>query len=62
MHNPTDSTSFTLHLYSPPFAYCKTFDLKTKQVRASGKCIYHSIHGKKNVLVDHSKYDVQRKQ
>jgi cysteine dioxygenase len=57
IHNPTEGPSCSLHLYSPPFDFCKTFDRKTKKARSSGKCVFYSIDGTKNQLVDSTKYD-----
>ena len=45
--NPTPEYSVSLHLYSPPFQYCKTFCEKTGSARQSGKCVFFSVKGEK---------------
>jgi cysteine dioxygenase len=48
--NPSETQpAVSLHLYTPPFETCRTFDKKTGVSRASGKCTYYSVMGKKVV-------------
>lgn len=50
--NPSSTDfSVSLHLYSPPFDYCKTFCPRSKQARKSGKCLFYSVDGKKSDLL-----------
>ena len=44
--SPTDD-AVSLHLYTPPYEYCKTFCEDTAEVRVSGKCVFYSKFGKK---------------
>lgn len=40
--NPSSTKpAISLHLYTPPFEYCKTFDERTGMARGSGKCVFH---------------------
>lgn len=50
--NPTGEGSVSLHLYSPPFAYCKTFCEKTGEARSSGKCVFYSTNKKRNKYIE----------
>lgn len=44
--NPSsDIPAVSLHLYSPPIEFCKTFCESTGKVRASGNCVYFSVAG-----------------
>ncbi|KAI8086588.1 RmlC-like cupin domain-containing protein [Halteromyces radiatus] len=36
----------SLHLYTPPYQTCTTFQERTGQAVQSGICTFHSIHGK----------------
>ena len=45
--NKGSETAISLHLYSPPFQYCKTFCEQTGKARKSGKCTFYSVNGKK---------------
>lgn len=45
--NPDAHTfSASLHLYSPPFSTCHTFDPATAKKRASGQCLFYSHAGR----------------
>ncbi|KAJ3311779.1 hypothetical protein HDV04_003791 [Boothiomyces sp. JEL0838] len=50
--NPTNKPSVSLHLYSPPYDYCKTFCEKTGAARQSGKCVFYSTKGVKNEYIE----------
>ncbi|KAG0339687.1 Cysteine dioxygenase [Podila humilis] len=39
--------SLSLHLYTPPYEYCKTFDERSSKARSSGKCVFYSAKGQK---------------
>lgn len=39
--------SLSLHLYTPPYETCKTFNEKSSMARASGKCVFYSAGGEK---------------
>ncbi|KAG0286776.1 Cysteine dioxygenase [Linnemannia gamsii] len=39
--------SLSLHLYTPPYETCKTFNEKSSMARASGKCVFFSAGGEK---------------
>ncbi|KAI8911234.1 RmlC-like cupin domain-containing protein, partial [Powellomyces hirtus] len=40
--NPSPSQhAVSLHLYTPPFEYCKTYCERTGEARASGKCVFY---------------------
>ncbi|KAI9097149.1 RmlC-like cupin domain-containing protein [Phlyctochytrium arcticum] len=40
--NPSETRpAISLHLYSPPFEYCKTFCESTGQARKSGRCVFY---------------------
>ncbi|KAF9141761.1 Cysteine dioxygenase [Mortierella sp. GBA39] len=48
--NPLKSVgagSLSLHLYTPPYETCKTFNEKSSMARASGKCVFFSERGEK---------------
>ncbi|KAF9144599.1 Cysteine dioxygenase [Linnemannia schmuckeri] len=48
--NPLKSAgagSLSLHLYTPPYETCKTFNEKSSIARASGKCVFFSEKGEK---------------
>ncbi|KAF9430526.1 hypothetical protein BGZ94_006321 [Podila epigama] len=39
--------SLSLHLYTPPYDYCKTFNERSSKARSSGKCVFYSAKGQK---------------
>ncbi|KAF9172218.1 Cysteine dioxygenase [Mortierella sp. AD011] len=39
--------SLSLHLYTPPYETCKTFNERSSKARSSGKCVYYSSRGEK---------------
>ncbi|KAF9903909.1 Cysteine dioxygenase [Linnemannia zychae] len=39
--------SLSLHLYTPPYETCKTFNEKSSVARSSGKCVFYSAGGEK---------------
>ncbi|KAF9201273.1 Cysteine dioxygenase [Podila verticillata] len=39
--------SLSLHLYTPPYETCKTFNERSSQARSSGKCVFFSAQGEK---------------
>lgn len=39
--------SLSLHLYTPPYETCKTFNERSSKARPSGKCVYFSANGQK---------------
>ncbi|KAG9326075.1 hypothetical protein KVV02_002763 [Mortierella alpina] len=39
--------SLSLHLYTPPYETCKTFNERSSKARSSGKCVYYSANGQK---------------
>ncbi|KAF9435203.1 Cysteine dioxygenase [Entomortierella beljakovae] len=39
--------SLSLHLYTPPYETCKTFNEKSSKARSSGKCVFYSENGEK---------------
>lgn len=39
--------SLSLHLYTPPYETCKTFNEKSSMARASGKCVFFSERGER---------------
>ncbi|KAF9919951.1 hypothetical protein FBU30_010339, partial [Linnemannia zychae] len=39
--------SLSLHLYTPPYETCKTFNEKSSVARASGKCVFFSERGQR---------------
>ncbi|KAF9168038.1 hypothetical protein DFQ26_001741 [Actinomortierella ambigua] len=46
--NPLSSTgSVSLHLYTPPYEMCKTFNERSSKARSSGKCVFFSSKGQK---------------
>ncbi|KAF9027181.1 hypothetical protein CPC16_006642 [Podila verticillata] len=46
--NPLKTTgSLSLHLYTPPYDYCKTFNERSSKARSSGKCVFYSSKGQK---------------
>lgn len=45
--NPsTEKGAVSLHLYTPPFQSCKTFEEKTGRARSSGNCSFYSVRGR----------------
>ncbi|TPX71906.1 cysteine dioxygenase [Spizellomyces sp. 'palustris'] len=47
--NPSSTRpAISLHLYTPPFDYCKTFCENTGQARTSGRCVFYRDFTKKN--------------
>ncbi|KAF9109848.1 Cysteine dioxygenase [Mortierella sp. AM989] len=46
--NPLKSRgSLSLHLYTPPYETCKTFNERSSKARSSGKCVFYSARGQK---------------
>ncbi|KAI8605379.1 cysteine dioxygenase [Dissophora ornata] len=46
--NPLKTTgSLSLHLYTPPYETCKTFNERSSKARSSGKCVFYSARGQK---------------
>lgn len=46
--NPLDfEGSVSLHLYTPPYDTCKTFNERSSKARSSGKCVYFSSRGER---------------
>jgi cysteine dioxygenase len=44
--NPNkEKGAVSLHLYTPPYKVCKTFEEKTGKARSSGVCSFYSIGG-----------------
>lgn len=44
--NPSEHLgAVSLHLYTPPYKMCKTFEEKTGKARSSGVCTFYSIGG-----------------
>jgi cysteine dioxygenase len=43
--NKTDKPAVSLHLYTPSYEYCKTFDEESGKQYGSGKCIFYSKRG-----------------
>lgn len=39
----------SLHLYTPPYEVCKTFEADTGRARSSGKCSFYTIQGQRCV-------------
>ncbi|KAG0267428.1 Cysteine dioxygenase [Mortierella polycephala] len=39
--------SVSLHLYTPPYETCKTFNERSSRARSSGKCVFYSSRGQK---------------
>ncbi|KAF9427151.1 Cysteine dioxygenase [Entomortierella beljakovae] len=39
--------SVSLHLYTPPYETCKTFNERSSKARSSGKCVFYSKRGEK---------------
>ncbi|KAI7831546.1 cysteine dioxygenase type I, partial [Gamsiella multidivaricata] len=39
--------SVSLHLYTPPYETCKTFNERSSKARSSGKCVFYSSKGQK---------------
>ncbi|KAF9354954.1 Cysteine dioxygenase [Mortierella sp. AD094] len=39
--------SVSLHLYTPPYETCKTFNERSSKARSSGKCVFYSARGQK---------------
>ncbi|KAG0317050.1 Cysteine dioxygenase [Dissophora globulifera] len=39
--------SVSLHLYTPPYETCKTFNERSSRARPSGKCVFYSSRGQK---------------
>ncbi|KAG0333947.1 Cysteine dioxygenase [Podila horticola] len=39
--------SLSLHLYTPPYETCRTFNERSSQARSSGKCVFYSAKGEK---------------
>ncbi|KAF9585861.1 Cysteine dioxygenase [Lunasporangiospora selenospora] len=39
--------SVSLHLYTPPFETCKTFNARSSKARSSGKCVFYSSRGER---------------
>ncbi|KAJ3000915.1 hypothetical protein HKX48_003178 [Thoreauomyces humboldtii] len=50
--NPSSSQrAVSLHLYTPPFDYCKTYCETTGQARPSGRCVFFQDFSKKKTTV-----------
>ncbi|KAF9956331.1 Cysteine dioxygenase [Modicella reniformis] len=46
--NPLKSKgAISLHLYTPPYETCKTFNERSSKARSSGKCVFFSDKGEK---------------
>ncbi|KAL0139821.1 RmlC-like cupin domain-containing protein [Mucor lusitanicus] len=46
--NPsTERGAVSLHLYTPPYQMCKTFEENTGKARSSGVCSFYSINGQR---------------
>ncbi|OAD66319.1 hypothetical protein PHYBLDRAFT_7545, partial [Phycomyces blakesleeanus NRRL 1555(-)] len=44
--NPSQQQgAVSLHLYTPPYQLCKTFEEKTGKARSSGVCTFYSVKG-----------------
>lgn len=39
--------SVSLHLYTPPYETCKTFNERSSKARSSGKCVFFSSRGER---------------
>ncbi|GJJ78650.1 cysteine dioxygenase [Entomortierella parvispora] len=39
--------SVSLHLYTPPYEVCKTFNERSSKARSSGKCVFYSSKGQR---------------
>lgn len=39
--------SLSLHLYTPPFESCRTFNERSSRARSSGKCVFYSAKGER---------------
>ncbi|KAI8988906.1 RmlC-like cupin domain-containing protein [Pilobolus umbonatus] len=44
-NHSSEKGAVSLHLYTPPYKACKTFEEKTGRARSSGICTYYSIGG-----------------
>jgi hypothetical protein len=48
--NPSMHTgAVSLHLYTPPYETCKTFEEQTGRSRSSGKCSFYSVGGRRSI-------------
>lgn len=48
--NPSSERgAVSLHLYTPPYEVCKTFEEKTGRARSSGKCSFYSVGGRRSI-------------
>lgn len=46
--NPSaEKGAVSLHLYTPPYQMCKTFEENTGKARSSGICSFYSIGGQR---------------
>ncbi|KAI9024333.1 RmlC-like cupin domain-containing protein [Phycomyces nitens] len=46
IRNPSQQQgAVSLHLYTPPYQLCKTFEEKTGKARSSGVCTFYSVKG-----------------
>jgi cysteine dioxygenase len=58
--NNGSEAAVTLHLYSPPYEYCKTFCERTGMARQSGRCVFHSVKGQINPVAEDLKIKFDR--
>jgi len=48
--NPSSERgAVSLHLYTPPYEICKTFEEQTGRARSSGKCSFYSVRGRRSI-------------
>ncbi|KAI8583774.1 hypothetical protein K450DRAFT_219938 [Umbelopsis ramanniana AG] len=48
--NPSgERGAVSLHLYTPPYETCKTFEEQTGRARSSGKCSFYSVGGRRSI-------------
>ncbi|KAH8554335.1 RmlC-like cupin domain-containing protein [Umbelopsis sp. PMI_123] len=48
--NPSSGRgAVSLHLYTPPYETCKTFEEQTGRARSSGKCSFYSVRGRRSI-------------
>ncbi|GAB5588017.1 hypothetical protein Unana1_02917 [Umbelopsis nana] len=48
--NPSyERGAVSLHLYTPPYETCKTFEEQTGRARSSGKCSFYSVRGRRSI-------------
>jgi len=48
VENPSHTTpALSLHLYTPPYSECRTFNEASGQARASGRMTFYTVRGER---------------